>query len=435
MKKYLKKNVYECLQDRLKFIFENFDNIYVSFSGGKDSGLLLNSVLDYKRKHNNKKIGVFHQDFEAQYDETTQFVTRMFQNNIEDIEPFWVCLPVASRCAVSNFQIYWYPWEQSKKDIWVRDMPDFPYIINEQNNPFNFYKYKQSQEDFYADFSKWFSRQKSGKSIGLIGIRANESLNRYRAYANVIKETIDGRNWTTKIQGQDNMYIGYPLYDWTTEDIWIANGKFDYDYNKIYDLFWKAGLFINQMRVASPYHESARHSLNLYRIIEPQTWAKIVGRVNGANFGAIYGGTKALGYREITLPAGHTWRSYTKFLLATLPEETRINYIEKFITSIKFWNRQGGVVNKESIEEIEALKYNIELHGASNRSKYGKQQVIFHGIPDDTDDVKSTIDIPSWKRMAFCILKNDHLCKFMGFGQSKKEVERAKELVDKYKNI
>ena len=52
MKHYLDKNVYEATQERLKFIFENFDNIYVSFSGGKDSGLLLNLVLDYKRKHN-----------------------------------------------------------------------------------------------------------------------------------------------------------------------------------------------------------------------------------------------------------------------------------------------------------------------------------------------------------------------------------------------
>ena len=60
MKKYLDINVYDALQDRLKFIFENFENIYVSFSGGKDSGLLLNLVLDYVKKHQiNRKIGVF----------------------------------------------------------------------------------------------------------------------------------------------------------------------------------------------------------------------------------------------------------------------------------------------------------------------------------------------------------------------------------------
>lgn len=59
MKHYLDKNVYEATQERLKFIFENFDNVYVSFSGGKDSGLLLNLVLDYKRKHNIRKKSAF----------------------------------------------------------------------------------------------------------------------------------------------------------------------------------------------------------------------------------------------------------------------------------------------------------------------------------------------------------------------------------------
>ena len=96
MKKYLDINVYEATQARLKYIFDNFDNIYVSFSGGKDSGLLLNMVLDYKRRNNiQKKIGVFHQDFEAQYQTTTDYVTRMFENNINDIEPYWVCIPQA----------------------------------------------------------------------------------------------------------------------------------------------------------------------------------------------------------------------------------------------------------------------------------------------------------------------------------------------------
>ncbi len=88
---------------------------------------------------------------------------------------------------------------------------------------------------------------------------------------------------------------------------------------------------------ASPYHESAKDSLNLYRVLEPDTWIRVVGRVQGANFGAIYGNTKALGARKFTLPPGHTWRSYVKFLLATLPESMRQNYVAKFKTSIRFW--------------------------------------------------------------------------------------------------
>ena len=433
MKKYLEKNVYEALQDRLKFIFDNFDNIYVSFSGGKDSGLLLNMVLSYKRRNKiAKKIGVFHQDFEAQYQTTTDFVSRMFENNLRDIEPYWVCLPMGSRCAVSNYQMYWYPWDPDKEELWVRPMPKMPYIINMDNNPFDFYRYKMVQEDLYAEFGEWYSRQKKGKTICLLGIRADESLNRYRAYANDRKTIMQGNQWTTKMG--ENWWNAYPIYDWTTKDVWIANGKFDYDYNRIYDLFWKAGLSISQMRVASPYHESAKESLNLYRVLEPATWVRVVSRVQGANFGAIYGSSHALGARKIELPPGHTWRSYVKFLLATLPEAMRRNYIEKFKTSIRFWWKKGGVVDEEAIKELEACNYPIRHNGKSNY-KSNKEKIAFLGTPDHTDDIKSTIDIPSWKRMAVCILKNDHLCKYMGFSQAQKQNQRQKELMEKYKKL
>lgn len=433
MKKYLEKNVYEALQERLKFIFDNFDNIYVSFSGGKDSGLLLNMVLSYKRRNKiTKKIGVFHQDFEAQYQTTTDFVTRMFENNMRDIEPYWVCLPMGSRCAVSNYQMYWYPWDPDQKDLWVRPMPKMPYIINMDNNPFDFYRYKMVQEDLYAEFGDWYSRQKKGKTICLLGIRADESLNRYRAYANDRKTIMKGNQWTTKMG--ENWWNAYPIYDWTTKDVWIANGKFDYDYNRIYDLFWKAGLSIHQMRVASPYHESAKESLNLYRVLEPSTWVRIVSRVQGANFGAIYGSSHALGARKIELPPGHTWRSYVKFLLATLPDTMRRNYIEKFKTSIRFWWKKGGVVDEDAIKELEACNYPIRHNGKSNY-KSSKEKIVFLGTPDHTDDIKSTIDIPSWKRMAVCILKNDHLCKYMGFSQTQKQNLRQKELIEKYRNL
>ena len=433
MKKYLEKNVYEALQDRLKFIFDNFDNIYVSFSGGKDSGLLLNMVLSYKRRNKiAKKIGVFHQDFEAQYQTTTDFVSRMFENNLRDIEPYWVCLPMGSRCAASNYQMYWYPWDPDKEELWVRPMPKMPYIINMDNNPFDFYRYKMVQEDLYAEFGEWYSRQKKGKTICLLGIRADESLNRYRAYANDRKTIMQGNQWTTKMG--ENWWNAYPIYDWTTKDVWIANGKFDYDYNRIYDLFWKAGLSISQMRVASPYHESAKESLNLYRVLEPATWVRVVSRVQGANFGAIYGSSHALGARKIELPPGHTWRSYVKFLLATLPEAMRRNYIEKFKTSIRFWWKKGGVVDEEAIKELEACNYPIRHNGKSNY-KSNKEKIAFLGTPDHTDDIKSTIDIPSWKRMAVCILKNDHLCKYMGFSQTQKQNQRQKELMEKYKKL
>jgi len=66
MKKYIDINVYDAAMQRIEFIFLNFEKVYVSFSGGKDSGVLLNIVIDYVRKHKiTKKVGVQILDNEA----------------------------------------------------------------------------------------------------------------------------------------------------------------------------------------------------------------------------------------------------------------------------------------------------------------------------------------------------------------------------------
>ena len=87
-----KKNVYELTQERLRMIFNEFDNIYVSFSGGKDSGILLELCIDYIRKNNlNRKIGVFHMDYEIQYRMTIDYVDRILEANKDILEVYRVC--------------------------------------------------------------------------------------------------------------------------------------------------------------------------------------------------------------------------------------------------------------------------------------------------------------------------------------------------------
>lgn len=434
-KSYVTQNVYEALQERLAFLFSEFDNIFVSFSGGKDSGLLLNLVLDFRRRHYpDRVIGVFHQDFEAQYRMTTEYVERTFEAIKDEVEPYWVCLPMATRTAMSNYEMYWYPWDDKKKELWVRPLPEHPYVISLENNLMTTYTYRMHQEDLAKQFARFYHRSHGGgKTVCLLGLRAEESLQRYSA----IVHKQHGYKGTCYISRQfKDIYAASPLYDWTVSDVWYANNRFGYDYNRLYDLYFMAGVSPHEMRVASPFNDSAKESLNLYRVLDPQTWTKLVGRVRGANFGAIYGKTKAMGYRNLTLPVGHSWRSYTKFLLSTLPPSIRNNYIKKFIASMEFWHKTGGGLEEKVVSELEARGYRIRRNGVSNYTVMKHPRVVFlDKIPDHTDDIRSTRDVPSWKRMCYCILKNDHTCRSMGFGLTREQQRIIDDLRSKYAKI
>lgn len=432
-KGYENKNVYEAVQERFEYLFNEFENIYISFSGGKDSGVLLNLLLDFRRRYYpDRRIGVFHQDFEAQYTLTTEYVTRTFKRLEREkyTDLYWVCLPMATRTALSSYEMYWYPWDDSKEDVWVRPRPNYPYVIT-IDRPFRHYQYKMHQEDLAKQFGRFYKEShEGGKTVCLLGIRADESLQRYSGFVNK-KYGYEGQCWITK-QFKD-VWCASPMYDWTNQDVWVANYRFDYDYNRLYDLYYKAGLKIDQMRVASPFNDYSKDALNLYRVIDPEIWTRLIGRVRGANFACIYGKTKAMGYRNITLPEGHTWQSYTKFLLDTLPKRLQNNYIKKFETSIKFWHETGGGLEDSVIEDLIAHGYKVRRNGVSNYTIMKLSRVVFIGdIPDQTDDIKSSKDIPSWKRMCYCILKNDHICRFMGFGLTRQEQQRIDRIKQKY---
>ena len=120
----LQKNVYELAQERLDIIFKQFDNICVSFSGGKDSGVLLNLCIDYVRRHGLKrKICVYHMDYEIQYSMTIDYVDRILEDNKDILEVYRVCVPFKVTTCTSMHQNYWRPWDPTMKDIWVRKMP------------------------------------------------------------------------------------------------------------------------------------------------------------------------------------------------------------------------------------------------------------------------------------------------------------------------
>ena len=430
MKTYINKDVYTAAKERIEYIFDEFEHICISFSGGKDSGTVLNMCIDEARKRK-RKIGVLFIDLEAFYKKTIEFVERMLENNKDVLEPYWICLPMESPNSLSYLEPTWIWWDKEKEPIWVRPMPKKEYVINEENNPLDFYKKNMPFEEFIKHFGNWYG--KGEKTATLVGIRTDESLNRFRAIAGT-KSMYKDKNYSTKVN--ENVYNFYPIYDWSVEDIWTYNGKFQKDYNKLYDLFYKAGVSIHKMRVDEPFGNEAKAGLSMFRVIEPDTWAKVVNRVSGANFGNIYSGNKIM-TAHYKLPKNHTWKSFTFFLLDTLPPEISEHYKIKFSKFIKYWVEKGCPVSEEHIKIMEETCPDaiINTHEFSRRGKGDKEVIKFTKVVDEIPGVDNKDDVLTWRRMAMCIIKNDYTCKSLSFGMTKDLTVRQKAIMEKYKNI
>jgi len=379
----LDKNVFEASLERINFVFDNFERVYLSFSAGKDSTVMLHITMNeaVKRK---QKIGVLIVDLEGQYKLTIEHMKACIDMYSEFIDLYWVCLPIHLRNAVSVFEPFWLCWDAERKQDWIRPIPKE--AISDINY-FPFFRVGMEFEEFVPEFGEWYSQGKP--TACLVGIRADESLNRFRTIASASKIRYNDKQFTTKVT--DNVFNIYPIYDWSVEDIWIYHAKNkDKRHNELYDLMHKAGLSLSLQRICQPYGDDQRRGLWLFHLIEPETWARVVARVNGANSGALYvqDTGNINGYGKITKPSQHTWKSFSELILATLPEKTAEHYRNKVFTFFTWWNDRG----------------------------------YQDGIPDEAPLLLENQKLaPSYRRVCKSLLRNDYWCKGLGFTQHKTE--------------
>lgn len=279
-KKYLDKNVLDAAMERLEIIFENFDNVYFSVSGGKDSSVMV-QLANIVAKRMNKKFDVLFIDLEAQYRSTIEHIEEL--KKLSQIRDFYhIALQIALRNAVSVLQPKWICWEEESKHLWVRKLPEDS--INIRNCPFPWFKKGEEFEEFILQFANWYQKKYDGKVACGIGIRTDESLNRFRTIAfQARKVTFENHNWTTKIKVNEKhieSYNFYPIYDWTAEDIWGAVSKLDLKFNYVYELMYKNGISIYEQRLCQPYGDDQRNGLNQFKALEYDTWSKVLNRVN-----------------------------------------------------------------------------------------------------------------------------------------------------------
>lgn len=368
-------------RQRIAWSLSTFPRVYVSFSGGKDSSVLLHMAAEEARCQD-KKIGVLFVDLEGQYKLTIDHVREMMALYADCIEPFWVSLPLHLRNAVSVFEPHWICWEPGREADWVRPAP--PEAITDPAY-FPFFRAGMEFEEFVPAFGHWYGQGQP--TACLVGIRADESLNRYRTINNSgWKSCFEGRPWTTWCGS--SLYNVYPIYDWNVTDIWTYAGKFGAVYNRLYDRMHLAGLTLAQMRICQPYGDDQRKGLWLFHLIEPETWARVVSRVAGANGGALYSQESGNinGVRSITKPAGHTWESFATTLLESQPPQTRQHFENKIAVFLHWWSLRG----------------------------------YSQGIPDEADPAEeSAKKTPSWRRVCKSLLRNDYWCKGLSFTQQK----------------
>lgn len=405
-KVYLEKNVLDATFERLEFIFDNFDNIYFSVSGGKDSSVMV-QLANMVAKKKKKKFDVLYIDFEAQYKLTIKHVYEL--KGLSQIRDFYhIALPMALRNAVSILQPKWICWEEESKDLWVRDLPDDS--INIHNCPFPWFRKGEEFEEFIIQFADWYQKKYGGRVACGVGIRCDESLNRFRTIAFDGKIMYENKRWTTKVRLHDkylNVYNFYPIYDWKADDIWGCVSKFDLMYNKAYDLMYKNGLSIYEQRLCQPYGDDQKNGLDQFKALEYDTWGKVVNRVNGVNFGNIYCRTSALGNLKTSKPEFMTWMEYTIFLLESI-----------------------GIYNSDLM-----LHYYRKIKKFINWYKK-RDRIDICDIPDEADTkLETQKKVISWRRIARAIEKNDFYMKRLCFTQTKTDDEELRELIHKWDNL
>lgn len=296
MKVYLKDNVYEAAIKRIERIFDEFENIVVSFSGGKDSTVVLELALEVARRRNRLPLKVFFIDQEAEWQHTIDYVKYVMYR--PEVEPLWLQCPIKLFNATSHETDFLNCWDAGCKDKWMH--PQDPISIKE-----NTFGTDRFHKMFAAAMAKIFNGE---PYANMGGVRTEESPMRFggvtgaRCYKDI--------TWGKK---EPKGYTFYPIYDWTFDDVWIYIAKNKIKYNGIYDLMFNYGIPRTNMRVSNLHHETAYRTLFFLQEVERDTYNKLCERLPGiSTFSQLQG--NAVFVKE--LPEMFSgWKEYRDYLL------------------------------------------------------------------------------------------------------------------------
>ena len=299
------ENVLDAVRKRISYLFDHYDNISLSFSGGKDSTALFHLVNAEAIKRDRKFI-LYFQDQEAEYQGTIDFVEwAMTQPNVI---PLWYQVPIFMTNAASQQQLFLWAWGEGEE--WIREKHPIAIHSIENVYPKRFHK-----------FNLWVGqnlKKLKGNSVSIIGLRAEESPDRRFVMFGEDSELF----W---LRRKNTPHKAYPIIDWRYTDVWKYLIENNLKYNKVYDKMYMLGGNLKFFRVSNLVHEKAFRCLTDLQELEPETYDKLEKRLHGVHTAAIYG-KENLVYSIKSLPENFkTWKEYKDFLLSSIhPDLKRI---------------------------------------------------------------------------------------------------------------
>lgn len=261
---FLDKNVLEAAKERIRWCYINYDHVWLSFSGGKDSLTvlwLMREVLD-DMGMKDTKVNAFFRDEEVIPDDVIEFVQR-FCTDPELTARFnvvYYAVPMKSHIFMMGEHWPYVQWDTSRE--WIRQPP--PYAVRQihpENAPMD-------QHEMNGLTIKHLGLR--GRVAILNGLRADESLTRYRSCVSKKGKF----NWVAGSPGgEKNVSFCKPIFDWATPDLFKFFSERGITYPAIYDTQMYSG---ESLRVATPLHDRAYQSLVKLRETYPKFYEQIL---------------------------------------------------------------------------------------------------------------------------------------------------------------
>jgi len=265
---YLETNVFEEALNRIRFLYDNHEDVIVSMSGGKDSTVLFHLTLMVAAERNRLPVKVFWLDQEAEWQATVDYMRTVMHR--EDVEPYWFQIPFDFTNSLSPVANYIHVWGPESEADWVHPKDE----ISIKENPSSENRF----HDLVNELPKYCTTAEN--CAVLVGMRITESLNRRAAIAHG-RVCYKGVTWCKKKNGPIQVF--WPIYDFTNDDIWTAIARNGWAYNSIYDYQYQAGIAKQRMRVSALIHETAWHSIEFLQEFEPKTYDRFVKRISGVS--------------------------------------------------------------------------------------------------------------------------------------------------------